>query len=270
MLVDGRPDDRVSANDRGFLYGDGLFETLAVHEGRAVAFASHWQRLNAGCQRLGFDCPGAALLQDEILQVCTDWPRAVAKVVVTRGCGARGYTPGSETRSLRVVAAYPWPQGLAEKHAQGVAVKLLQHRLGSQRALAGLKHLSRLEQVYAARELTSSNCDEGLLCDSQGNLVEAIQSNVFAWQSGVLVTPSLERAGVAGIMRERVLASASSLGLPVRIATLPTTVLSRCEEMFLSNSVSGVVPINQINDRVLTIGSVSRRLQRALHEEWRN
>ncbi len=268
MLVNGQPGAQVNAEDRGFLYGDGLFETLAVRSGRAVATALHWERLAEGCRQLGLVCPDSELLAKEIATVCSGLSKAVAKIIVTRGEGARGYAPSACDQPLRIVAAYPWPEDLAERQRRGLPVVLSAHRLGAQGALAGRKHLARLEQVVAARDLESSDYSEALLCDTEGRLVEAISSNVFAVMEDRVMTPNLDRCGVAGVMRQRVLTAARQLEIPTVVTELPLTVLGGCDELFLTNSISGIVPVNRINQRPLEVGLLTRRLQGVLHEDW--
>lgn len=268
MLINGERADRVPAEDRGFLYGDGLFETVAVRAGRAVALDLHVARLADGCRRLGLECPDPELLDKEIGQVCGEQARAVAKVIITRGQGARGYPPPADCVPLRLVAAYPWPDNVPERQRRGVAVKSGVWRLADQGPLAGLKHLSRIEQVMAGREIAAGDYDEQLLVGADGCLVEAVSSNVFVVMKETVMTPRLDRCGVAGTMRERVLTAAEALGLKSAVAPLPMTILSRCDEMFLTNSISGVVPVRQINRRSLAIGAVTRRLQETLHRDW--
>lgn len=268
ILVNGQPGALVSTEDRGLLYGDGLFETLAVRGGRAVALELHWQRLAAGCLRLGLQCPDSELLADEIATVCNEYANAVAKIIVTRGQGARGYAPSGCDQPLRIVAAYPWPENLAERQRLGIPVTLSAHRLGDQADLAGLKHLARLEQVMAARDLGSGEFTEALVCDTHGRLVEALSSNVFVAVRGRVLTPGLERCGVAGVMRGRVLTAARKLAIPAGESELPLTVLGSCDEMFLTNSIGGIVPVNCVNQRRLEVGALTQQLQGLLHEDW--
>lgn len=268
ILINGEPDTAIPAEDRGFLYGDGLFETIAVSDGQGIAFELHWNRLNRGCQILGLECPDRALLAKETALVCAGHQKAVAKIMVTRGEGARGYAPSECHAPLRVVASYPWPDDVPQRQERGIAVKTSGYRLADQGPLAGIKHMSRLEQVMAGRELGAGTFSELLLVDAGGRLVEALSSNIFVVAGGFLRTPCLDRCGVAGIMRERVLSEARKLSLRTSVEDLPLTILAACEEMFLTNSISGIVPVRQLNRRSLAVGPMTRRLQRALHGDW--
>ena len=117
MLINGQPSHQIPADDRGFQYGDGLFETALLVDGRVRFLDAHCQRLFAGCTRLGITPPDQPTLLREIAQITSDADRGVVKVIVTRGAGGRGYRPSGAMSSNRVVALHPFnpaPQGALE------------------------------------------------------------------------------------------------------------------------------------------------------------
>ncbi|MBM4201990.1 MAG: aminodeoxychorismate lyase, partial [Gammaproteobacteria bacterium] len=180
VLINGRSEDRVDAADRGFQYGDGVFTTLPVLSGRPIFLSLHLARLERDCARLRIPFPGVSLLQAEVRQLCRMQGEGVLKIQITRGCGDRGYRPPAEpnpTRVIRLSAGIPTRPGLP---GQGATIRFCQHRLGSNPALAGVKHLNRLEQVMARAEWESDAVHEGLMSDGAGALIEGTMSNLFA------------------------------------------------------------------------------------------
>ena len=148
MLVNGVATEQISTRDRGFGYGDGLFESIRLVGTRAPLWARHMQRLATGCERLLIPAPDPDRLWHETQQVQADMAHAVVRITVTRGIGERGYAPPATPRPTRVVAAFPAPP-VAEAAIHGVRMRLCRLRLAEQPRLAGIKHLNRLEQVLA-------------------------------------------------------------------------------------------------------------------------
>ncbi len=217
--VNGVAVDCVDASDRGLLYGDGLFETMAVSNGRVSSWSRHVARLLAGCERLGMAVDTMQLAQeaDELL---VGTGQGVLKVIVTRGSGGRGYRVPDKAAPRRILQLHPWPEFPATARETGVAVRLCTTRLCQNPLLAGIKHLNRLEQVLARREWQDPQIAEGLLQDADGRLVEGTMSNLFLVRDQVLLTPDLRRCGVAGIMRSIILDLAERQSLTVKIRAL--------------------------------------------------
>ncbi|MDH3871817.1 MAG: aminodeoxychorismate lyase [Gammaproteobacteria bacterium] len=264
VLVNGTPEDRVSSLDRGLLYGDGLFETIAVVGGRPRFWLRHMARLQAGCERLGIPCPDTDSLAGEAQGLLQDVERCVLKIIVTRGTGGRGYRPPADPQPTRIVQRHPWPDYPASWREQGVRVRLCEQRLVQNPPLAGIKHLNRLEQVLARLEWEDPDIMEGLMADGQGNLVEGTMCNLFIVQDQQLVTPDLGRCGVNGIVRAVLMELAGELGLPVVVRDLTLTTLQEADEVFLTNSVIGIWPVRQLADHSWPRGAVTQQLQERL------
>ncbi len=257
-LINGIPADVVSASDRGLLYGDGVFRTLKREGGVSRCWPRQYAKLAADCAALGLRCPDAATLAAELAQLPPD---CVAKIIITRGSGARGYAVAADAMPTRIVTASALPEYPESHYAGGVKAHLCKLRLASQPRLAGIKHLNRLENVLARMEWNDASIAEGLLQDEAGSVIEGTLSNVFAWRNGVLHTPELSRCGVAGVQRDRILALAAELGLPVRIAPLALDEVMAADEVLLCNSVIGLWQVREFNGRVWGDGEVSTRLQ---------
>ncbi len=266
-IINGRMTDCVASTDRGLLYGDGLFETIAVVEGEPGHWQQHLQRLQAGCARLGIEAVDELLLAEEYRQLVDGAGRAVVKIIVTRGSGGRGYRVPARPAPTRILQLHDWPDLPLACARQGVAVRMCDMRLGHNPRLAGIKHLNRLEQVLARQEWDDTGIMEGLLLDSGNHLVEGTMSNLFLVRDGVLLTPDLQRCGVAGIMRSQLLALADQLSINTEVCQLGMADLQAAEEVFICNSLIGIWPVISIDDRKYTRGIITSRLQDLLASE---
>ncbi len=260
-LVDGKSCSQLPVTDRGLHYADGLFETMAWLNGRVPLFDRHWHRLVEGCQRLSLTAPDRDVVEKEIRFVAGDRHRAVVKLIVTRGDGARGYgvDPGMPTR--RIVLSSRWPDRPDQWHEEGIAVRICATRLSVQPSVAGLKTLARLDQVLARGEWQGDECQEGLMLDPDGRLVCGTMSNVFMVCGSRLVTPDLSRCGVAGVMRGLVMDLARETPATLECRDVDPEELGTCDELMLTNSLSGILPVRQLESRALEVGPVTRRLQ---------
>ena len=260
MLVNGQSSQLIPADDRGFQYGDGLFETTLLVRGRVRFLDAHLQRLFTGCARLGIGPPDEQTLRSEIAQVTAGTDRGVLKVIVTRGSGGRGYRPSSVAATTRIVALHPF------NHAPQGALRLrwCDIRLGRNARLAGIKHLNRLEQVLAQSEWQEGEADEGLMLDTEGEVVCATSANVFAVREGALITPDLRFCGVHGVMRAQVLKAAPKLRLAVSEEPLWPHDLETASEVFITNAVRGIRSVASLDSMQWSETSVATRLAHAL------
>lgn len=257
--VDGQPADHLPLSDRGLAYGDGLFETIAVRNGRMALLERHLARAAEGCQRLRIALD-SDLLQRELQAFAAELGEGVLKLILTRGDGLRGYAAPQQP-PRRILLGNPpsaWP---AAHREQGVRLFPCQTRLAHQPLLAGLKHLNRLEQVLARSEWQTADCAEGLMRDQAGNVIEGVFSNLFIVQDQRLLTPALDLCGVAGVMRGEILQRATAAGIDCRIQTLSLEQLLAADEVFLCNSLYGIWPVVALEARYWQPGPLTRRLQ---------
>jgi len=243
ILVNGVADALVPAMDRGLAYGDGVFRTMRAHHGWVRHWDRHYDRLQHDCSALGIMCPPATEIEQDLAQVSAD--DCVVRITITRGNGLRGYRPG-HANPTRIVQSSPVPSYPSGYTEDGVQVRLCRIRLASQPVLAGIKHLNRIENVLARSEWDDPEVAEGLLCDSDGNLIEGTMSNVFLLKDEILLTPDLKQCGVAGISRDRVIEAAISAGVRCEVKTLAWHCLLQADEVFLVNSVIGLWPIRKL------------------------
>ncbi len=262
--IDGLPMTAVNLQNRGLAYGDGLFETIAVRAGRPSLLERHLQRLALGCQRLAIPLE-LAQVRDELLRFSSLLGDGVAKLVLTRGDSLRGYAPAADAPARRILLGAPPPTYPARHAEHGVRLHACRTRLSEQPLLAGLKHLNRLEQVLARAEWQDTEHAEGLMLDQHGRVIEGVFSNLFLVRDGGLLTASLERCGVAGVMRAALLDEAVRLGLDVQVGDLALVDLERADEVFLCNSLYGIWPVTGHAASSWPVGPVTRRLQAIAH-----
>lgn len=241
-LVNGIQTDTVSTMDRGFLYGDGVFETITIVDGKAVLFLQHLNRLTKACAQLALSFDKKKLVEEfaQLLQQGTG--TQVAKIIVTRGVGGRGYKAASEQNSTRVMQLFDPIQEPSLSASKGASVMVCKHRLSQSRTLAGIKHLNRLDQVLASLELTTE-FQEGLCLDENDNVIEGTKSNILLWHNNRVVVPDLSLNGVQGIMLAELQNQFNNLGYTIENKALKLSDVISADELILCNSVIGVWPV---------------------------
>jgi len=261
ILINGESKEHIEVSDRGLQYGDGLFETIAVKSGQAQFLDRHLQRLNAGCSRLLISPPDNKLLKNEVASLANQADRAVVKIIVTRGTGGRGYRQPDVVKPTRIVSLHPYPDYPNSCQQQGIRVRFCVTRLGLNPTLAGIKHLNRLEQVLARAEWHDPMIQEGIMLDSDGYVVEGTMTNLFFVKDEMLYTASLEKAGVAGIIRGVVMEQAALHGIKIFEGRVSRDDLLSADELFVCNSVIGIWPIRQIEHQQYSVGPLTRQFQ---------
>lgn len=263
-LIDGAELDGVPPDDRGLAYGDGLFETIAAPDGRLRHFDRHYARLSSSCERLGFAPPTREQIEADIACLAPTDDSYVIKLIVTRGSGGRGYRPPANTVPRRLAGRFPWPEYPEERYRSGVRTIWCRTELGENPALAGLKHLCRLEQVLAQQEVAAAGAEEGLMQSVSGHAIAGTMSNLFAVVNSQLLTPKIDRCGVAGVMRGVIIDAARSSGIEVVEVDLAPGMLEKADEVFLSNAVFGIWPVCVLENVAFSVGALTQSLMRQL------
>jgi 4-amino-4-deoxychorismate lyase len=245
--INGRRSTRIDSRDRGLQYGDGLFETMRVRRGEVRFLDHHLERLFAGCRRLRIAAPSRGELRQELKRLAAGRKEGVLKLIVTRGVsGVRGYRPTGRERCTRILALHPLPPAALADPASPVRIRLCSTPVGINPALAGLKTLNRLESVLARAEWKSGRIWEGLMRDVDENIVCGTMSNLFVRSGSTLMTPLLDRCGVAGVMRRWILENAGDIALRPAERRLRWQDLREADEVFVSNAVVGLKSVGVI------------------------
>ena len=267
ILVNGVATANLPASDRGLAYGDGVFRTLAVRDGRISAWRRQVAKLASDARALGIPCPEEAVLRAEAAAVTRGTESCAVKITITRGSGPRGYAAAVECRPTRIVSSSTLPHYPGHWSERGVVVRLCSLRLAHQPALAGIKHLNRLENVLARAEWNDPEIAEGLLQDSAGNVIGGTMSNLFLLAGKVLLTPDLSVCGVAGVTRERVMEAAQRNGIACRVAAIRRDELLASTEAIVVNSLIGAWGIRQLGAATWKPGSMIATVRRWLDED---
>jgi branched-subunit amino acid aminotransferase/4-amino-4-deoxychorismate lyase len=270
----------LSAFDRGFQLGDGVFETLRARGGRATELDAHLARLRQSCEGLEIAlAPDAsASIADGIGELLAaehlDGPDddAAIRVTVSRGATyGRGLLPPDETPTptivIQVWPVTPPPPGHLERGLHLVTSRV---RRDPRSPLAALKTTSRADYVFARLEARRAGADDALFLTVDGHLSEATSANVFLVRDGELTTPSLDSAILPGTTRDWILGWAGRVGLRCREASLVAADLAAADEAFLSSSVAGILPVTRFDGRPIDDGlpGAWTRRARADREEF--
>ncbi|MCF6262529.1 MAG: aminodeoxychorismate lyase [Xanthomonadales bacterium] len=266
-LIDGEISSEIPVSDRAFLYGHGIFETIAVESAQPVFWQQHLLRLREGCQRLGLCMPDEIVLLRELQTVCAGKLLSVVRISISASGGARGYsayTPSGPTATRRTVSCHAWPADVELPRLKGIELPIAEYQLAHNRRLAAIKHSNRLEQVIAASEPAVSKAGEGLMLDQDEFVISTVSANIFLVNGGQLITPRMDRCGIHGVTRGAIL-QAFSHRCEKRRVTLQ--LLSEAEEVFLCNSIRGIWPITRIADWQFEIGPFTREIQAWLGQQ---
>lgn len=259
-LVNGREGAMLDPLDRAAQYGDGVFRTLRLVDGQPRWLDDQLARLAVDAARLGIAAPAEAVWRADLEQLAGRLSTGVLKLVLTRGTGARGYRPADAVLPTRIVMHDPTPPTSDHWPAAGLHVRLCEWRLAEQPRLAGIKHLNRLENVLARAEWDAPEIHEGLLRDAAGRVVSGVMSNLFLWREGGLQTPRLDRCGVAGVTRARLMRRAAEAGIAVEEGDYGLDEVLAAEAVMVCNSVIGLRRVTRLGSHIWPHSTHSERL----------
>lgn len=270
-FVDRQSTAVIPVLNRGLCYGDGLFETLRFVEDELVLWPLHVARIKRGLTTLGFgdhvDFDGVRqFIECQVRSRLGAAADAMVRLTLLRTEGV-GYRPGDPARVTEIVSFQPYQMPPLTHYQQGISLRCLEWPLSRDPRLGGLKHLNRLSQVMASRELRSDEF-EGVVLDCEGYVIEATRSNLLVFRNGEWSTPDLRDAGIRGVMRDYLLQgtlAGDEPFPPLAISPLKVQQLGEVSAMALINSVFGVIPVASLNGRNLDVLSVIERWQRPVH-----
>lgn len=230
--------------DRALHYGDGLFETMRFNnQGNVPLWSYHTQRMQQGLTALGFPESSYQQINNAFLALPLNLRQSAGKLLISRGIGERGYSAPEAPQIQLLWHAFTAPAWAVKREPQGFKAEFSTVKLAPQPLLAGIKHLNRLEQVLI-RSRFAADCQEMVVSDNVGNIVEGCMSNLFILKDKQLYTPKLEVCGVNGVVRRWLLENET-----VQIDRLLPEDLLTAEALFFCNSLNGIVPVSQLAER---------------------
>jgi branched-chain amino acid aminotransferase len=280
VMVDGMPhapeDAKVSVFDRGFLYGDSVFETIRTYGGRPYALDAHLERLRQSAERVFIELPvSLEQLAAEVargLELAGN-PESYVRVIVTRGSGPIGLDTGFEARPLRVVIITELVPPPREAYERGISViSFRTQRVAEATDAVGAKVGNYLVAVLAMRRARAAGASEALIVDAAGHVVEGATSNVFIVSGTRLITPPLEAGILAGITRARVIEVAAELGIATELLPVTLEDLGAASEVFITSSIREILPVVELDGRPIGSGHpgpLTARLHAAFRKKLR-
>lgn len=259
--LNGQLTDSVSLSDRSFQYGDGCFTTMLTIDGKIVHWAKHIQRIESCLNVLGIENPNWHTVEAWLTQAIHTKGKAGVKLHISRGEGGRGYSPTQVTSPNVTISAFQFPSHYEQWCCDGIELGICEPRLGLNPLLAGHKHNNRLEQVLLKADIERQGFSDGVALDYQDHVIETTMANIFWLRDGILYTPELSHAGVAGVMRRVIMSYAAEHSWQVVEGQFTLEQLLNADEVFISNSILGVAPIIAIGEQRFSIGKLTRTIQ---------
>lgn len=258
----------VSVFDRGFLYGDGLFETIRVHRGRTFRWAQHWRRLQRGAEFLRLCLPfEEATLRQRAAELIdrNAVPEGLLRVNLSRGVGPPGYATRLADSPCLVMSLHPAPAGDPGNPPRWRLITS-SIRVPTHDRAALYKTTSKLWHVLARREAEERGAEEALLLNTDGEVAEASAGNVFWVSAEGVFTPPLATGILAGVTRDLVLELCRASAIPCQEKAICAAALRRVDAVFLTLSSRGVVEASSLDERRFEPSPLVRRLQECYRE----
>jgi branched-chain amino acid aminotransferase len=267
-----REEATVSVFDHGFLYGDGIYETLRAYDGRIFMLAQHLARLQRSARLIGLEIPipekdWPALLGDAIAR--NQLRDAYLRITVSRGTGEIGLDPGLCPKPTVVVIAKPFQAYPPRLFKEGVSlITTTVHRNLATALSPQIKSLNFLNNILAKQEATKAGAFDGIMLNAEGRLTECTTSNVFFVQHGTLCTPSVACGILDGITRDVVLTLAKEQGIKTEESAYTPEALRQADECFLTNTTMEIMPVRDVDQHLVGSGKPGP-LTQALHGQFR-
>ncbi|WP_428085952.1 endolytic transglycosylase MltG [Candidatus Thioglobus sp.] len=260
VLINGKKQAKLSVFNRLVQFGDGLFETCLVIDGKLILAQQHFQRLEKGAKRLQIPMVETPVWLKEISQAVSiaKLSDGVVKIILSRGETRRGYGYDENIQPTRIIIVSAMPDLI-----DGYNLSLCANGYSSNHLLAEIKHCNRLEQILARSHLKTQEC---IMLNAQAQVISVSQGNIFAIKNGILLTPDLSECGIQGTRRRVIIDLAKKLDITVKICPLSAAELLTCDEVFISNSIIGIKPVYQINEQLYPQHTLTNELTKAFNK----
>ncbi len=240
--------DAVAFNDRGLSYGDGFFTTAKCVNGQVEHWQLHKNRLHECQLRLGFEELDFNAIENDIRQLCYDGALCVVKIIITRGCQGRGYSPDPCSPLTYIISKSPFPTNYHQLKHTGISLQVAETRLGIQPLLAGLKTLNRLEQVLIKKEIYDKKWDDAIVLNINQQVIETSMANILCFYQGKWFSPSLVHSGIKGVFQQYLMNNND-----IEFTTFSLAKLNTMDAIFCCNSLMGLVPVIQVGSKKFDI-----------------
>ena len=273
--ISGEREAVISVFDHGFLYGEGIYETMRTYKGRPFLYDRHLRRLRNSARLIDLDVPFtdeqlASQIRDTTAATSLEGQEAYIRVLVTRGIGELTYDLKATPTPSFVIIVKPLPEPPAEWYEQGVKVALVDIvRNHPMTVNPMIKSNNLLNQALAGQEAIRKGAFEGVMRNYRGELTECTTANLFVVKDGAALTPPLESGLLPGITREFLFEVGRDAGVVVREQVLHDADLLGADEAFLTSTTREAVPIVQVDDRRIGDGKpgpVTRKLLQAFRD----
>jgi len=250
--VNGKKVNKISINDRGLAYGDGIFTTAKIANGEVKLFKQHIERLKSGCNLLKISGVDYNALSLHLIDIAKSYELAVLKIVITSGEGGRGYSRVGVGQPNIIIKVSEFPAKYTQWKNSGISLGDASIQLGINPMFAGLKHLNRLEQVLIRDELDQTSFDDLLVLNIHKHIIETTCANVFWFKGDELYTPEISDSGVAGIFRAELLRKKPT----IHIVKENRLEILNADAIFITNSIMEIVPIINYAQRDFSLEKV--------------
>lgn len=261
----------IPASDRAFNYGDGVFTTMCICNGRAELLSFHLSRLLHDATAIGLVIDTSAIKNAILKEIANNSPESgsldekyVLKIHVSGGEGGRGYSRNEQNPPVVRLTKHEYPSHYNVLYSTGLKLICAQTTLAIQPILAGVKHVNRLEQVLIKREVSLANVDDAIVCDTQGNVIESSAGNIFFFTNNMWCTPSLHGCGVNGVVRQCLLEAFEKNNIPYEIGQFTTDEIKCAECVVVTNALMKVMPVKSIrfdNDQSTSFPVMAEQIQ---------
>lgn len=243
----------ISPDNRGFRYGDGLFETMVVKNSKLRLRTFHFERLFSGMNLMKFEIPKlftAKYLENELLSLCrkNKLTNARVRLAVFRGDG--GLYDAQTMQPNFVIQAWPLPEHVFQLNENGLVIDVFPEARKQQDIFANIKSANYLPYIMGALYAKENRLNDCLILNADGNIADATIANVFLIKDNSIITPALSEGCVAGVMRRYIIENASVVGYEVTEKIVKIEDIEQVDEVFLTNATYGIRWVKQFRNKV--------------------
>lgn len=261
----------VSVFDHGFLYGDGIYETLRVYDGVVFKLDEHLRRLYRSASLIGLSIPADLdSLKTAVYEtlMANSLGNAYVRITISRGRGSIGIDPDFCPEPTIVIIAQEFKEYPAAYYKKGLNLIIAETRRNLKEAInPQIKSLNFLNNILAKIEAKKKNAHEAIMLNASGKLTECTISNVFFYKHGALCTPSISCGILDGVTRGMIIELAGREGLKVKEGTFMKKDIYEAQEVFITNTTMEVMPVSKLDDRTYPVGKIAKFLRKLYRHE---